>query len=73
MLEADLSPSLLAMILRAQGVGKVFVSEPTVKRRERAVKICHAVADPGKEEVGKRCRSLTDGARVSVVFDCAGV
>jgi (R,R)-butanediol dehydrogenase/meso-butanediol dehydrogenase/diacetyl reductase len=61
------------MILRAQGVGKVFVSEPTVKRRKHAVEICHAVIDPVKEDVGERCRSLTDGAGVSVVFDCAGV
>jgi threonine dehydrogenase-like Zn-dependent dehydrogenase len=63
----------VAMILRAQDVGKVFVSEPTVKRREHVVEICHAVTDPGKEDVGERCRSLTDGAGVSVVLDCAGV
>ena len=63
----------VAVILRAQGVGKVFVSEPTVKRREYAVEICHAVIDPVKEDVGERCRSLTDGAGVSAVFDCAGV
>lgn len=63
----------VAVILRAQGVGKVFVSEPTVKRREHAVEICHAVIDPAKEDVGERCRSLTDGAGVGVVFDCAGV
>ena len=72
-LEVDLSPLLFAMILRVQGVGKVFVSEPTVKRREHAVEICHPVTDPGKEDVGEGCRSLTDGAGVSVVFDCAGV
>jgi threonine dehydrogenase-like Zn-dependent dehydrogenase len=63
----------VAMILRARGVGKVFISEPTVRRREHAVEICHAVIDPVKEDVGERCRSLTDGAGVSVVFDCAGV
>ena len=37
------------------------------------MEICHAVTDPGKEDVGERCRSLTDGAGVSVVLDCAGV
>jgi threonine dehydrogenase-like Zn-dependent dehydrogenase len=61
------------VVLRAQDVAKAFVSEPTVKRKEHAVQICHAVIDLVKEDVGERCRSLADGAGVSVVFDCAGV
>lgn len=37
------------------------------------MEICHAATDPVKEDVGERCRSLTDGAEVGVFFDCAGV
>jgi threonine dehydrogenase-like Zn-dependent dehydrogenase len=58
----------VAMVLRAQGVGKVFVSEPTVKRREYAVEICYAVIDPVEEDVGETRRSLVDGAGVGVIF-----
>jgi threonine dehydrogenase-like Zn-dependent dehydrogenase len=63
----------VVMILRAQGVGKVFFSEPRAKRREHAVEIADAVINPVKESVGQRCRSLTNGRGVDVVFDCAGV
>jgi threonine dehydrogenase-like Zn-dependent dehydrogenase len=63
----------VVMVLRAQGVGKVFVSEPTAKRREHAVDIADAVINPVEESVGQRCRSLTNGKGVDVVFDCAGV
>ena len=63
----------VVMMLRAQGVGKVFVSEPTAKRRKYAAEIADAAIDPVKESVGEKCRSLTAGKGVDVVFDCAGV
>ena len=63
----------VVMILRARGVHKVIVSEPTAKRREHAVEIADVAIDPVKESVGERCRSLTGGKGVDVVFDCAGI
>ena len=63
----------VVMILRAQGVGKVFVSEPTAKRLEYAAEITNAAIDPVKGSVGENCRSLTAGKGANVVFDCAGV
>jgi threonine dehydrogenase-like Zn-dependent dehydrogenase len=61
------------MVLRARGAGKIFVSEPTVKRKEHTVELADAVFNPLKENVGERCRELTGGEGVSIVFDCAGI
>jgi len=61
------------MCLRAQGVGTVIVSEPTLKRREQNAAFADAVLDPLNESVGDRCREMTAGNGVDVVFDCAGI
>lgn len=62
------------MCLRAQGkVGRLVVSEPTVKRTEQNKEIADVVLDPLNENVGERCRELTGGKGVDVVFDCAGI
>lgn len=68
-------PVGLAVIfaLRACGVRNVFVSEPTVKRREQTKEFADAVINPLGEHVGDRCRGLTQGEGVDIVFDCAGI
>ncbi|KAL5358527.1 chaperonin 10-like protein [Aspergillus floccosus] len=58
--------------LRARGANVIFVSEPSQKRREFLAEIAHAVFNPTKVDVGKKCRELTGGEGVGVVFDCAG-
>jgi len=62
-------------VLRARGCrGRVVVSEPTVKRKEFWQGMEGVlVVDPRNEDVGEKCRAITGGAGVDVVFDCAGV
>lgn len=59
--------------LRAQGVSKILLSEPTLKRSQTARDLVERIIDPRLEDVGQVCRDLTDGSGVDVVFDCAGV
>jgi len=61
------------VMLRAHGVKRVIVSEPTSIRREQTAKIADVVLDPRTDNVGQRCRSMTDDQGVDVVFDCAGI
>lgn len=63
----------LLLDLWAHGATKVIVSEPAKIRREQVGGIAQAVIDPTKEKVGDRCRELTHGKGIDVVFDCAGV
>lgn len=63
----------IIIILRARRVGQVLVSEPTAKRQQYAAEIADAVINPAKESVGEWCRSLTNGKRTDVAFDCASV
>lgn len=63
----------LGYVLRARGAGRVFVSEPALERRTRIQAVADAVIDPTKEDVAARCRELTDGRGVDIVFDAAGV
>lgn len=63
----------LLLDLKAHGATKIIVSEPTSRRREQVAEFAHTVVNPVKENVGERCRELTDGEGVDVVFDCAGV
>jgi len=61
--------------LRAKGVGRVFVSEPTA-RRSAMVKdlgLAEAVFNPVTGDVPGDCKAKTDGRGVDVVFDCAGI
>jgi (R,R)-butanediol dehydrogenase/meso-butanediol dehydrogenase/diacetyl reductase len=63
----------LLLVLRAHGATNVVVSEPASLRRQQVSEYAQAVIDPTKEHVGDKCRELTDGRGVDVVFDCAGV
>lgn len=65
--------SALIPILKAHQVSKIFLSEPTSKRREQNKTTVDRVIDPRSEKVGDVCRELTGGKGVDVVFDCAGV
>jgi (R,R)-butanediol dehydrogenase/meso-butanediol dehydrogenase/diacetyl reductase len=65
--------SALISILRAHNVGRIFLSEPTAKRKEQNKEAVDRVIDPRSEKVGDVCRELTGGKGVDVVFDCAGV
>lgn len=68
-------PVGLAVILnlRARGVKSIYVSEPTAKRREQTTYLADEVFNPISEKVGDRCRELTGGKGVDIVFDCAGI
>lgn len=63
--------------LRALGVKRVFVSEPTRKRREMVVNLGLAqtedVLDPLMQDVPNVIRERTADEGADVVFDCAGV
>ncbi|CAK3858709.1 chlorophyll synthesis pathway [Lecanosticta acicola] len=63
----------MLLCLRAWGAEKVVVSEPAALRKQQCSGFARAVIDPMKEDVGVRCRELTGGKGIDVVFDCAGV
>ncbi|OAP65067.1 chlorophyll synthesis pathway protein BchC [Fonsecaea erecta] len=63
----------LIFVLKASGVGKLIVSEPTAKRQEQAAKFVDVVLNPREVNVPDKCRELTDGKGVDIVFDCAGI
>jgi len=59
-------------VAKASGASAVFVSEPTLARREAALQLgADAVIDPTSEDVVSRIVSLTGGVGPSVVFECA--
>ncbi|KAF2117372.1 threonine dehydrogenase [Lophiotrema nucula] len=60
-------------VLRAKGCKQIFVSEPTALRAAQNKEIADQVFNPITENVGDRCRELTNGPGVDVVFDCAGI
>lgn len=60
-------------VLRAKGCKRIFVSEPTPTRAKQNKEVADEVFNPIKEHVGNRCRELTNGEGVDVVFDCAGI
>ncbi|KAJ4298879.1 hypothetical protein N0V90_004122 [Kalmusia sp. IMI 367209] len=60
-------------VLRAKGCRKIFVSEPTAVRATQNREIADQVFNPVTEDVAGKCRELTSGEGVDVVFDCAGV
>ncbi|CZT17987.1 related to threonine dehydrogenase and related Zn-dependent dehydrogenases [Ramularia collo-cygni] len=59
--------------LRAVGVDKIIVSEPSKLRQEHTRDLADHVLDPITDNIGEGCRFLTSGLGVDVVFDCAGV
>ena len=49
------------------------MSEPTVLRAEQNAELAEAIFNPMKEKVGQKCRKLTAGEGIDIVFDCAGI
>lgn len=60
-------------VLRAKGCKQIFVSEPTSTRAAQNKEIADLVINPLIANVGDKCRELTNGKGVDVVFDCAGI
>lgn len=63
----------VALDLKVHGTQRVIVSEPSPTRREQIAKYCDVALDPLKASIADECRSMTGGAGVDLVFDCAGV
>ncbi len=59
--------------LRARGVERVLVSEPSAERRAIIAALGATVVDPVNEDLAAAVASLTDGEGVDVAFDAAGV
>ncbi len=59
--------------LRARGVDRVLVSEPSAERRDVLARLGADVADPGAGGLGAAVADFTDGDGVDVAFDAAGV
>jgi len=60
--------------LKAQGSESIIVAEVASRRKEFAKSFgASHILDPSKEDVVARCRELTGGQGVDVVYDCAGV
>lgn len=62
-----------AIVLRTHGCKQIFISEPTSTRAEQNKKVSDAVFNPINDNVGDKCRAITNGQGVDVAFDCAGV
>lgn len=58
--------------LRARGIKKVLVSEPSADRRAIIAALGATVVDPVTEDLGAAVTALTDGDGVDVAFDAAG-
>ncbi|WP_200809005.1 2,3-butanediol dehydrogenase [Demequina sp. NBRC 110051] len=63
----------LYFALKARGVTRVLVSEPSVERRELIASFGATVVDPINDSLAGAVQLLTDGEGVSVAFDAAGV
>jgi threonine dehydrogenase-like Zn-dependent dehydrogenase len=61
-----------ALGLRVRGCKQILISEPSTARSAQNKQIADAVFDPTKDNIGDKCRELTGGEGVNVVFDCAG-
>jgi (R,R)-butanediol dehydrogenase/meso-butanediol dehydrogenase/diacetyl reductase len=59
--------------LRARGVERVLVSEPSAERRAIIAALGATVVDPVNEDLAAAVATLTDGAGADVAFDAAGV
>lgn len=58
--------------LKARGIEKVLVSEPSADRRAIIAALGATVVDPVTEDLGAAVTALTDGDGVDVAFDAAG-
>jgi threonine dehydrogenase-like Zn-dependent dehydrogenase len=63
----------LVLVLKAFGVKKVIVSEPTAARRKQNEELADHVLNPIEQNIGDECRALTNGEGVDFAFDAAGV
>jgi threonine dehydrogenase-like Zn-dependent dehydrogenase len=63
----------LLLCLRARGVDRVIVSEPSPLRRELAQTLGGDAVDPTVVDLAAHVAEATDGAGVDVVFDASGV
>jgi threonine dehydrogenase-like Zn-dependent dehydrogenase len=60
-------------VLKARGVGRVVVSEPARERKGLVEDLGVMALDPREVDVPEKCKEMTGGVGVEVVFDCAGV
>ncbi|KAF2279773.1 threonine dehydrogenase [Westerdykella ornata] len=60
-------------VLRARGCKRILVSEPTATRAAQNKEVADEVFNPLIMDVAGKCRELTNGEGVDVVFDCAGI
>lgn len=58
--------------LKARGIDKVLVSEPSAERRAIIAALGATVVDPVNEDLAAAVATLTDGDGVDVAFDAAG-
>ncbi len=59
--------------LKARGVQKVLVSEPSPDRRAAIASLGATVVDPAREDLAEAVATVSDGNGVDVAFDAAGV
>jgi (R,R)-butanediol dehydrogenase/meso-butanediol dehydrogenase/diacetyl reductase len=65
---------LVVQATRATGASTVYAIEPNARRRSLAEKLGATVTfDPDRMDAGREIAKLTDGLRVDVAFECAGV
>jgi threonine dehydrogenase-like Zn-dependent dehydrogenase len=62
----------LTFVLRRFGADRIFISEPTKRRREQDLEIANEVFDPTSQNVPELCLKRTGGIGVDFVFDAAG-
>lgn len=62
-----------ALNLRACGVDRILLSEPSPVRRAVATKMGFDVVDPGEADLAVIVAERTDGSGADAVFECAGV
>ncbi|MDI9918905.1 2,3-butanediol dehydrogenase [Rhodococcus sp. IEGM 1379] len=62
-----------ALNLRAGGVDRILLSEPSPVRRAVATKMGFDVIDPGADDLAAAVAERTDGNGADAVFECSGV
>jgi threonine dehydrogenase-like Zn-dependent dehydrogenase len=61
------------LVLRARGCKQILISEPTTTRAAQNKQVVDVVLNPISDSIGDKCREVTQGEGIDVVFDCAGV
>ncbi|KPI35948.1 putative diacetyl [(R)-acetoin forming] 2 [Cyphellophora attinorum] len=62
----------VAQVLKARGIRRILLSEPTELRRKQVAHLVEVVVDPTSQDLVAECRRMTHDSGVDVVFDCAG-